>query len=188
MFLLTHGKGGLNPGFWRFFAAVGPLYFIERLLRIQRARQRVVVLSCTIMDDVFSLEFAKEGIFSEQYRDGQYIFLNAPAVSSVQWHPFTISSAPEEKTVTVHIRVSGEGSWTKELCAYVAAMGPKGKPFFALDRQGPQGKLMGHTHTHTRNLTKRPSRIGAHFFVFLFFFLSFIFLSRFCARSILINV
>src|SRR5690348_11100976 len=61
----------------------------------------------------------------------------------MQWHPFTISSAPEEKTVTVHIRESSEGSWTKELCAYICAMGPRGKPFFALDRRGPQGKLQG---------------------------------------------
>jgi len=143
VFLFTHGKGGLNPGYWRYIIGPGALYLLERLLRLWRARQKVVVLSCTIMDDVFALEFAKEGVFASPYKDGQYIFLQAPPISAFEWHPFTISSAPEEKTVTVHIRVSREGSWTKNLCAYMAAMGPKGKPYFGLDRQGPQGKLMG---------------------------------------------
>lgn len=143
VFLFTHGANGLNPGYWRFIIAPGALYLLERLLRIYRANERVVVLSCTIMDDVFSLEFAKEGVFASPYKEGQYVFLNSPPISLMEWHPFTISSAPEEKTVTVHIRVSGEGSWTRELAAYVAAMGPRGKPFFALDRQGPQGKLLG---------------------------------------------
>lgn len=143
IFLFTHGKKGLNPGFWKYIIAPGALYLLERLFRIWRANEKVVILSCTVMDDVFSLEFAKEGVFAAPYAEGQYIFLNSPAISAMEWHPFTISSAPQEKTVTVHIRVSVEGSWTKELCAYVTAMGPKGKPYFALDRQGPQGKLAG---------------------------------------------
>jgi len=50
------------------FLGPGALYVLERLLRIKRANQRVVILSCTIMDDVFSLEFAKEGVFSEAYK------------------------------------------------------------------------------------------------------------------------
>ena len=133
----------MNPGFWKYIIAPGALYLLERLFRIWRAHEKVVILSCTVMDDVFSLEFAKEGVFAAPYAEGQYIFLNSPAISAVQWHPFTISSAPQEKTVTVHIRVSVEGSWTKELYAYIAAMGPKGRPYFALDRQGPQGKLAG---------------------------------------------
>jgi NAD(P)H-flavin reductase len=89
-------------------------------------------------------------------QDGQYIFLQSPPISTFEWHPFTISSAPEEKTVTVHIRVSGEGSWTRELCAYIAAMGPKGKPYFALDRQGPQGKLQG--KSVAKHFSKQHSR------------------------------
>jgi len=142
-FLLVHGKKGLNPNFWKYFIGPGVLYLLERLLRIYRARLKVVVLSCTVMGDVFSLEFAKEGIFANPYKEGQYVFICSPPISKIQWHPFTISSAPEEKTVTVHVRVCGEGSWTRELFQYISAMGPRGKPFFALDRQGPQGKVAG---------------------------------------------
>jgi hypothetical protein len=45
---------------------------IERLLRVYRASQRVVILSVTIMKpDVYSIEFAKEGVLEGEYKEGQ---------------------------------------------------------------------------------------------------------------------
>lgn len=41
-------------------------------------------------------------------RAGQYIFLNCPEVSFWQWHPFTLTSAPEEDYISVHIRCVGD--------------------------------------------------------------------------------
>ncbi|KAI9609294.1 hypothetical protein H4Q26_007244 [Puccinia striiformis f. sp. tritici PST-130] len=38
----------------------------------------------------------------------QYIFLNCPEVSYWQWHPFTLTSAPEEDYISVHIRCVGD--------------------------------------------------------------------------------
>lgn len=32
-----------------------------------------------------------------RYRPGDYIFLQIPAIAKFEWHPFTISSAPEMK-------------------------------------------------------------------------------------------
>jgi NADPH oxidase 2 len=46
-------------------------------------------------------------------RAGQYIFLSCPEVSYFQWHPFTLTSAPEEDYISVHIRVVGD--FTREL-------------------------------------------------------------------------
>jgi NADPH oxidase len=91
---------------------------------------------------VISLEFGKEGVFSSPYKEGQYIFINAPTVAYFQWHPFTLSSAPEEKTVTVHIRTQGEGTWTAELMKKFEQMGPK-QAYFRLARAGPQGQMPG---------------------------------------------
>jgi predicted ferric reductase len=144
-FILFHGKGGVNPHYWMYAIPCLSIYVLERGLRIYRSSLPVAVLSISLMDDVLSLEFAKEGsVFEfEQYKEGQYLFLLAPSCSRIQWHPFTISSAPQEHSVTVHIRVMGEGSWTRGLMQYMATMGPKGKSLIQLDRQGPSGKLPG---------------------------------------------
>ncbi|RLN73660.1 hypothetical protein BBJ28_00006315 [Nothophytophthora sp. Chile5] len=48
-----------------------------------------------------------------EYEAGQYAFLCIPAISNLQWHPFTISSSPHEAMVTFHIKVLGD--WTNAL-------------------------------------------------------------------------
>ena len=56
------------------------------------------------------LRFEKE---SFKFKPGQYLFLNVPSISLFQWHPFTISSTPEEGFVTIHVRIVG--NWTQTL-------------------------------------------------------------------------
>jgi NAD(P)H-flavin reductase len=45
------------------------------------------------------------------FRPGQYAFLNIPAISMFQWHPFTISSAPGTSSVTFHVKDMGRGAF-----------------------------------------------------------------------------
>lgn len=59
---------------------------------------------------------------------GQYVFLNCPAISQLEWHPFTMTSAPEEDFFSVHIRSAGD--WTDKLIDIMqqlpeGAQGPK---------------------------------------------------------------
>ena len=49
-----------------------------------------------------------------QFTAGDYVFINIPAISMFEWHPFTISSPPEEEGVfSLHVR--GVGGWTRAL-------------------------------------------------------------------------
>ncbi|KAL3663374.1 hypothetical protein V7S43_011779 [Phytophthora oleae] len=48
-----------------------------------------------------------------KYEAGQYAFLCVPAISSLQWHSFTISSSPHEPLVTFHVKALGD--WTHKL-------------------------------------------------------------------------
>ncbi|KAG3100933.1 hypothetical protein PI124_g15106 [Phytophthora idaei] len=41
---------------------------------------------------------------------GMYVFVNVPGISRFEWHPFTISSSPEDKFLTLHIEKNGD--WT----------------------------------------------------------------------------
>ncbi|KAG6898062.1 hypothetical protein C0992_006540 [Termitomyces sp. T32_za158] len=50
---------------------------------------------------------------SFKYTAGQWLFVQIPEISRFQWHPFTITSAPEDPYVSVHIRQVGD--WTRAL-------------------------------------------------------------------------
>lgn len=64
-----------------------------------------------ISESVVEICFPKTSNFN--YNPGQYILLAIPKLSMFEWHPFSISSSPEQKIVTLHIRKAG--SWTSAL-------------------------------------------------------------------------
>jgi predicted ferric reductase len=47
------------------------------------------------------------------YHPGQHAHICAPIVSLLEWHPFTIASAPEDDHLTFYIKVGGK--WTSKL-------------------------------------------------------------------------
>lgn len=55
---------------------------------------------------------------------GQYVFIQCPSVSRLEWHPFTLTSAPEEDYFSAHIRIVGD--WTQAL--FEACGGDKSEP------------------------------------------------------------
>jgi NADPH oxidase len=57
---------------------------------------------------VLEVQIKKEHISP---RAGQYIFISCPEISYFQYHPFTLTSAPEEDYVSVHMRIVGD--WTE---------------------------------------------------------------------------
>lgn len=48
-----------------------------------------------------------------KYKSGMYLFLQCPQISSFEWHPFSITSAPGDPYLSVHIRTLGD--WTNEM-------------------------------------------------------------------------
>lgn len=67
------------------------------------------------------LQMKKKGFHMEV---GQYVFIQCPSVSRLEWHPFTLTSAPEEDYFSAHIRIVGD--WTQAL--YEACGGDKTEP------------------------------------------------------------
>ncbi|KAF7289419.1 FAD-binding FR-type domain-containing protein [Mycena chlorophos] len=96
---------------WRYNIWPGIIYFGERVYREYRARRqtrlsRVLVHPSGAME----LRIVKP---SFKYTAGQWLFLQVPEVSRWQWHPFTITSAPDDPYVSVHVRQVGD--WTHDL-------------------------------------------------------------------------
>ncbi|KAG5106424.1 hypothetical protein JHK82_043394 [Glycine max] len=48
-----------------------------------------------------------------KYESGMYLFVKCPDISTFEWHPFSITSAPGDDYLSVHIRTLGD--WTTEL-------------------------------------------------------------------------
>jgi NADPH oxidase len=106
---------------WRFIIWAGILYFGERMYRIIRARRATSIEKVLLHPSgAMEVRFKKE---SMKYKAGQWLFLNCPEISRFQWHPvshvddrgsnpandqFTISSAPEDPYISVHIRQIGD--------------------------------------------------------------------------------
>lgn len=126
-----HGADWWGPNYWKFFAFPGGIFISERAWREYKRRQACRIWSFTRMQnpDVMSLAFCKDGPLANVrnssgqlvplHREGQYAFINCPAVSSFEWHPMTISAAPHEKHITFHIRVQKEGSWTRQVMEHM---------------------------------------------------------------------
>jgi predicted ferric reductase len=106
------------------------------------ARDQVRV--CKLPGGVTSLQFPRvRGDTGEAFKfeAGQYAFLCVPEIGILEWHPFTISSAPHEDMVTFHIRSLGD--WTSKL-ANLVAVAPEGiavPATFDVLVDGPYGTL-----------------------------------------------
>ncbi|CAI8589704.1 unnamed protein product [Vicia faba] len=98
---------------WMYISVPLLLYIAERTLRTRRSQHYAVkVLKVSVLPgNVFSLIMSKPNGF--KYKSGQYIFLQCPKISPFEWHPFSITSAPGDDYLSVHIRTVGD--WTREL-------------------------------------------------------------------------
>ncbi|KAJ7438229.1 ferric reductase NAD binding domain-containing protein [Mycena galericulata] len=92
--------------FWRYWIVGGIVWIGERILREVRSRH-VTYIHKVIQhpSKVLELQIKKE---KTKTRAGEYIFINCPEISFFQWHPFTLTSAPEEDYISIHIRVEGD--------------------------------------------------------------------------------
>ena len=79
-------------------------------------------------------------------KPGQYVFINFPSLSLLQWHPFSVSSLPEvsdvnESTFTLHLLDMGQGTFTSAVCDAVAASEFSGGSPLSVSLDGPYGSL-----------------------------------------------
>uniref|UniRef100_A0A0E0ICT8 FAD-binding FR-type domain-containing protein n=1 Tax=Oryza nivara TaxID=4536 RepID=A0A0E0ICT8_ORYNI len=98
---------------WMYIAVPLMLYVGERTLRAFRSKAYAVKILkvCLLPGNVLTITMSKP--YGFRYRSGQYIFLQCPTISPFEWHPFSITSAPGDDYISVHIQTRGD--WTQEL-------------------------------------------------------------------------
>lgn len=98
---------------WMYIAVPVLLYVIERIIvKFQELYHQVYVEKGLVYDgNVLALYLEKPQGFA--YESGMYLFVKCPDISKFEWHPFSITSAPGDNYLSVHIRAVGD--WTTEL-------------------------------------------------------------------------
>ncbi|PKK27754.1 NADPH oxidase, EF-hand calcium binding domain 5 [Columba livia] len=110
--LILHG-----PHFWKWFAVPGCLFVLEKVVGLAgwRTGGLHIVEVNLLPSKVTHLVIERPQFF--HYKPGDFVYLNIPAIATYEWHPFTISSAPEQReTLWLHIRSLGQ--WTNKLYEY----------------------------------------------------------------------
>ena len=104
---LLHG-----PVFWIWAGVPLVVLGAEQLWRAFCRSQETEILSAQpLRSGVTRLSVRRPAGF--EHEAGDYVFLRIPGVARHEWHPFTISSAPEAESLTFHVRALGD--FTKAL-------------------------------------------------------------------------
>jgi len=121
----------------KFFAGACVLWLIDLTFRYIITKKTVTAAVTVLPADIIRLEFPK----TFKYEAGQYCFLRVGCVNKIEYHPMSLSSCPEDNTVTIHIRELGD--WTSRL-GDLARKHYQDKPheIFKLDIEveGPYGR------------------------------------------------
>lgn len=105
-----HGSGSLT---WKWFILSVVIYMFELLIRCFHFINPVDYVSHKkLPSDVLQLTFRKStcSVRKNMHHIGQYVFIKLPDISLFEWHPFTLTSAPEDDFLQVYIRSTGD--WT----------------------------------------------------------------------------
>ncbi|XP_076062208.1 NADPH oxidase 4-like isoform X2 [Oratosquilla oratoria] len=104
---------------WAWVSAAAVVYAIDLTLRWLRRRPPVQVLALTSYPcDVLEVKIRQENF---QCKPGQYVLVQCPKISRLEWHPFTITSYPagDPHTFTLHMRAKGD--WSGRVASFLSS-------------------------------------------------------------------
>lgn len=113
LFVCLHYKGAviyLIPGV--------AIYTIDKLMGLNAYYNCCLAKTEMVSSDVLECSFKidKENF---KYNAGQYVFVNVPSVSHLQWHPYSLTSGPNANPgeLFFHLKEAGESeeSWTRKV-------------------------------------------------------------------------
>ncbi|XP_057577987.1 dual oxidase 1 isoform X2 [Hippopotamus amphibius kiboko] len=144
--LIIHGSFALIqlPRFHIFFLVPALIYAGDKLVSLSRKKVEISVVKAELLPSgVTHLEFQRPQGF--EYKSGQWVRIACLALGTTEYHPFTLTSAPHEDTLSLHIRAAGP--WTTRLREiYSPPTGDGCAKYPKLYLDGPFGE--GHQEWH----------------------------------------
>ncbi|KAF4017493.1 hypothetical protein G4228_008987 [Cervus hanglu yarkandensis] len=144
--LIIHGSFALIqlPRFHIFFLVPALIYVGDKLVSLSRKKVEISVVKAELLPSgVTHLEFQRPQGF--EYKSGQWVRIACLALGTTEYHPFTLTSAPHEETLSLHIRAAGP--WTTRLREiYSPPTGDSCAKYPKLYLDGPFGE--GHQEWH----------------------------------------
>uniref|UniRef100_A0A4W6D0R9 NAD(P)H oxidase (H2O2-forming) n=1 Tax=Lates calcarifer TaxID=8187 RepID=A0A4W6D0R9_LATCA len=129
---VIHGSFALlqEPRFFIYLIPPALLFLLDKLISLSRKKVEIPVVRAELLPSgVTHLEFKRPQGFV--YRSGQWVRIACLMLGTDEYHPFTLTSAPHEETLSLHIRAVGP--WTSRAPGALH----RGKPLY-LD--GPFGE------------------------------------------------
>ncbi|XP_042543944.1 dual oxidase 1 [Dipodomys spectabilis] len=144
--LIIHGSFALIqlPRFHIFFLVPALIYVGDKLVSLSRKKVEISVVKAELLPSgVTHLRFQRPQGF--EYKSGQWVQIACLALGTTEYHPFTLTSAPHEDTLSLHIRAAGP--WTTRLREiYSPPTGDSCARYPKLYLDGPFGE--GHQEWH----------------------------------------
>eukprot|EP01032_Pedospumella_encystans_P024460 gene24460-27666_t len=109
------------------------IFGVDLIIRYLLNSRRVKFTAELKAGNVVQVTFEKRW----DYRPGQFVFVMIPALGVHEWHPFSISSAPHELLMSLHI--DAQGDWTQRLASLMAKEGKTGPVELNAFVEGPYG-------------------------------------------------
>ncbi|XP_021358388.1 dual oxidase 2-like isoform X2 [Mizuhopecten yessoensis] len=114
IFLILHGTGRLvqSPIFPNFFYGPLVIYVLDKLISVSRKKREISVIQADLLpSEVTALKFKRPLDFD--YKSGQWVRIACLDIGEDEYHPFTLTSSPNEDFLSLHIRAVGP--WTMNL-------------------------------------------------------------------------
>ncbi|XP_063782342.1 dual oxidase 2-like [Pseudophryne corroboree] len=111
---IIHGSFALiqQPRFYIFFIAPAIIFVVDKLISLSRKKTEIDVVDVKqLPSGVIYLKFQRPSEFD--YKSGQWVRIASLSLGTDEYHPFTLTSAPHEDTLSLHIRAVGP--WTTRL-------------------------------------------------------------------------
>ncbi|KAB1277907.1 Dual oxidase 2, partial [Camelus dromedarius] len=144
--LIIHGSFALIqlPRFHIYFLVPALIYAGDKLVSLSRKKVEISVVKAELLPSgVTHLQFQRPQGF--EYKSGQWVRIACLALGTNEYHPFTMTSAPHEDTLSLHIRAAGP--WTTRLREiYSPQTGDSCAKYPKLYLDGPFGE--GHQEWH----------------------------------------